>query len=186
MAKRPLVSSAIRTEFGDVLDDPSFYDAGAADRDQTYVPGFSDLRRARDLEIADVASGRKPAHEAKIDALPVNLRWVRNSTPRDGAPDTRKQTASGNLGYTLVSKDAIGKEAWLTKLPPGARITADGAIQKGDTVLMVADAKTAARNAARKAAQTRRQTNDAAAAAGGLLDVSTKRPGAEAYIKKEA
>ena len=186
MAKRPLVASAIRTEFGDVLDEPSFYDAGGVDRDQTYVPGFSDLRRARDLEIADVASGRKPAHEAKIAPLPVNLRWVRNSTPRDGAPDSRKQVASGNLGYTVVSKDAIGKEPWLTKLPPGAKIMPDGSIQKGDTVLMVTDAKTAARNAARKAAQTRRQTNDAAAAVGGLLDVSVKRPGTDAYVKKEA
>ena len=185
MAKRPLVSTTIRTEFGDVLDDPSFYDVSGADRDLTYVPGFSDMRRARDLELAAVASGKKGKHEAKLTPLPVNARWVRKTTPK-GAPDGRKQMSSGNLGYRVVSKDQIGKTDWLTALPPGATIELDGSIAKGDCILMVADGKTAARNAARKAALTQRMTNEAGAAAGGLLAVASRKEGVDPYIRKEA
>lgn len=185
MAKRPIVQTGIRTEFGDVQDDPSFYDVGGADRDLTYVPGFSDLKRARDLELADVAAGRKLRHEAKILPLPVNVRWTRTTTPK-GAPDGMKQISTANLGYKAVHKDQIGKVDWLTELPPGATINADGTIQKGDTLLMVADGKTAARNAARKQAQTNRMVDPTSigAAAGGLL--SQKTPGAEPYVRKDS
>lgn len=184
MAKRPLVETGIRTEFGDVKDDPSFYDVGGANQDLTYVPGFSDLKRARDTELAEVASGRKPRHEARIAPLPVNVRWVRKTTPK-GAPDGMKQITSANLGYKAVDAAQIGKVDWLTELPPGATRNADGSIQKGDTILMVADGKTAARNSARKQAQTQRMTDPASvgAAAGGLLGV--RGNGADPYVKKE-
>lgn len=185
MTKRPLTPATIRTEFGDVLDDPSFYDTGSIDRDLSYVPGFSEMRRARDLEIAEVASGRKHISQANIPTLPVNLRWERVSMPR-GTPDSRALTESGNVGYRLVRKDQIGKADWLEALPPGATVDADGSIHKGDTVLMVCDGKTAARNAARDAALTARTTSEAARAASGLLDVAAKRPEVEAYIKREA
>lgn len=184
MPKRPLVNTAIRTEFGDVLEDASFYDVSSVDRDLTYVPGFSEMRRERDLEIAAVASGAKPKHEAKIQPLPVNVHWSRKTTPR-GAPDGAKQIAAGNSGYRAVHKDQIGKHDWLKSLPPGATIEADGTIVKGDTILMVTDGKNAARNSARKAAQTKRLVDDTAAAAGGLLSVGAKG-GVDPFVKKEA
>lgn len=182
--QRPLVPTMIRTEFGDVKDDPSFYDVGGADRDLTYVPGFSDMRRARDLELAAVASGKKLKHEANIQALPVNMRWTRTHDVK-GAPDGRKQIATGNLGYRTVNKDQIGKETWLTKLPPGATVDADGSIRKGDTILMVTDGKTAGRNAARKAIATQRMSDDVGAAAGGLLSVKNGAKGADPFVRKE-
>ena len=182
--KRPIVNTTIRTEFGDVLEDASFHDVGGADRDMTYVPGFSEMRRNRDLELAAVASGAKPKHEAKLVPLPVNMRWVRRTTPR-GAPDGRKEISSGNLGYRLVNKEQVGKNDWLTKLPPGATVEADGSIVKGDTVLMVADGKNAARNAARRAAQTQRLVNDTSAAAGGLVSVGGRTTGAEPFVRQE-
>lgn len=185
MTKRPLVESTIRTEFGDVLDDAAFHDVSGVDRDMTYVPGFSEMRRARDIELAEVAQGRKLARDAKLAPLPVNMRWVRRTTP-NGAPDARKELGSANLGYRIATKDMIGKNPWLKEMPPGAVVTADGAIQKGDTVLMLTDNKTAARNAARKIAQTARMVNDTAAASGGLLDVARNKPGAEPYAKQEA
>lgn len=185
MAKRPLVNTAIRTEFGDVLEDAAFHDVSGADRDLTYVPGFSEMRRERDRELAAVASGEKQRHEMKLKNLPVNLHWVRKTTPR-GAPDGLKQISTGNLGYRTVHKDQIGKVDWLTSLPPGVVIDADGSLVKGDTVLMVADGKTAARNAARRAAQTRRMTEDAQAAAGGLLAIAGKKAGVEPYVTQEA
>lgn len=184
MAKRPLVETTIRTEFGDVLEDPSFYDVSGSDRDMTYVPGFSDMRRERDLELAAVASGRKPAHKANISPLPVNLRWTRATDVR-GAPDSRKLIAAGNVGYRLVNKAEVGKEEWLRKMPPGAEVAADGSIRKGDTVLMIADGKTAARNFARKAAQTRRMVSETAGAAGGLIDIGSRKQGVEPYVKQE-
>lgn len=181
--KVPLVATNIRTEFGDVVEDASFYDVGGADRDLTYIPGFSDMRRANDLERAAVASGAKPKHEAHIQPLPVNMRWTRTVSPR-GAPDGRKQLSTANLGYKAVHKDEIGKHPWLKALPPGATINADGTIQKGDTQLMICDGKTAARNVARRQLQTQRLTDEAKAAAGGLLDVGARTKGADPFVQK--
>ena len=181
--QRPLVPTTIRTEFGDVLDDAAFYDVGGADRDLTYVPGFSDMRRNRDLELAAVASGKKDKRDANLAPLPVNLRWTRTTTVK-GAPDGRKQIASGNLGYRAVNKSQIGKEDWIKALPPGATIDADGSIRTGDTILMVADAKSAARNVARRQAQTQQLNDNVGAAAGGLLAVQGVK-GAEPFVKKE-
>ncbi len=183
MTQRPLVPTTIRTEFGDVLDDPSFYDVGGADRDLTYVPGFSDMRRARDLGLADIASGKRLRHEVELTPLPVNCRWTRTTTIK-GDPDGRKQIASGNLGYRAVNKDQIGKVPWLTALPAGATVDPDGSIRKGDTVLMVADGKTAGRNIARRQAATARLTDAAQSAAGGLMDVASRAKGADPYIAK--
>jgi hypothetical protein len=185
LVKRPLVDTTIRTEFGDVLDDPSFYDVSGADRDLTYVPGFSDMRRARDLELAAVASGKKELRDAKLEPLPVNMRWTRHSTVR-GEPDGRKQMTSGNLGYAAVNKDEVGKHEWLKAMPPGATVGADGSIRKGDTMLMVTDGKTAARNAARKAVQTDRMHRETAAAKGGLLEVGSRKEGLDPFVRQEA
>ena len=184
MAVRPLVDTTIRTEFGDVQEDPSFYDVSGPDRDLTWVPGFSDMRRARDLELAAVASGKKAKHEARVEPLPVNVRWVRHSTVR-GEPDSRKQITSGNLGYATVNKAEVGKHEWLKALPPGATVAADGSIRKGDTVLMVATGAQAARNAARKAAQTDRMQREASAAKGGLIDVGSRKEGLDPYVRQE-
>ena len=184
MSKRPLVETTLRTEFGDVTEDASFHDVGGADRDLTYVPGFSEMRRARDTVAADVASGKTPRHLAKQLPLPVNLRWVRKTTPR-GAPDAMKQISSGNMGYRAVTKDMVGKQDWLKALPPGAVVQADGTILKGDTILMVADGKDAARNAARRQSATARMTQDAAAAAGGLLQLGGRTAGTEPFVNKE-
>ena len=182
MAKRPLVETGIRTEFGDVLEDASFYDVGGADRDLTYVPGFSELKRARDTALADIASGKRPRHEVKVPTLPVNVRWTRTASPK-GAPDGMKQISTANLGYKPANKSDIGSE-WLKALPPGAVVNADGSIQKGDTILMVADGKTAARNSARKQAATQRMTDPASvgAASGGLLGAKGV---VDAFVRKD-
>ena len=184
--QRPLVDTTIRTEFGDVFESPEFYDVSGADRDLTYVPGFSDMRRARDLELAAIAAGKKDRRDAKIEPLPVNCRWVRATTVR-GDPDARKQIGAGNLGYELVTKQDIG-QPWLKGLPPGATFAADGSVRKGDTVLMVAPGERAARNAAAKAAYTRRMNEDvdASLVRGDLHDVGARVKGADPYVKRES
>ena len=180
----PLVATHIRTEFGDVLDDASFYDVSGADRDATFVPGFSDMRRNRDLELAAVASGKKLRHEANIQPLPVNLRWTRTHGVKDAKPDGRKQIAAGGAGYKAVNEKQVGKETWLTALPAGCTIDADGSIRKGDTILMVTDGATAGRNAARRQVATQRLADGVASAKGGLLNVQGAK-GADPYVKKE-
>lgn len=184
MPVRELIPTTIRTEFGDVLESAEFYDVGGADRDRSYVPGFSEMRRARDLALGEIASGRKHKSEVDLTPLPVNLRWTRTHKVGNGAPDTSKQIAASGDGYRAVNKDQIGKVSWLKEAPPGATFDADGSIRVGDTILMVADAKSAARNAARKAAQTQRLGDAAANAAGGLLDARKHAKGADPYVTK--
>jgi hypothetical protein len=90
------------------------------------------------------------------------------------------------LGYKAVNKSDVGKQSWLTALPPGATIDPDGSIRKGDTVLMVTDAASAGKNSARRQAQTRTMVTNAVDAAGGLLSLSNAKAGTDAFIKKEA
>lgn len=184
MAPRPLLDTAIRTEFGDVLDTPEFRDVAGMDGDLTYVPGFSEMRRERDTLMADVASGKRQRHEVKLKPLPVNLRWTRTHTPK-GSPDGRKQLTTGNAGYSVVNKSEVGKHDWLQALPPGATIDPDGAIRKGDCILMVCDGKTAAQNAARKRIATQRMSEAASADAQGLLAVAGRKDGTDAFIRTE-
>ncbi len=178
------LDSIAHTEFGDVLEDASFYEVGGADRDRTYVPGFSEMRRNRDIALGDIASGRKSRHEVTVPSLPVNLRWTRTHKVGNSAPDSTKQIAAGSSGYRVVNADQIGKVPWLTKAPPGSTVDADGAIRVGDTILMVADAKSAARNVARRQAQTVALTDAVASAQGGLLSVAGRAKGSDPYVEK--
>ena len=53
----------------------------------------------------------------------------------------------GSQKYRFVAKEDLGKP-WFKSLPAGAAWQADGSLKKGDTTLVVCDAKDAARNAA--------------------------------------
>lgn len=141
---RPLVPTAIRTEFGDVLDDEDFRTSQM--EDLTWVPGHSDLRIRRDTELGEVVKGTRKASDVLV--LPVHMRWVR-ATKYSGAPDSKEVTQAGNDGYRPAAKEDIG-QPWLTKIPAGASYTADGKIRKGDTELMICDGPKAAKNAAIK------------------------------------
>lgn len=143
MAKVPLVPSRPLSEFGDfdpnelVSERPQ-----GLERDGTYVPGFSEMRVARDMAVGQYQRGE--ITRDKIPTLPVNLRWARNQN-KAGVPDNTKTFSHGRKGYKLVTKEDIGKP-WLTEMPPGTVINADGTIRNGDNVLMVATARDAARN----------------------------------------
>lgn len=144
----PLVLTAPVSEFGDLPE--GFNDPQEQDRDNSYVPGFSDMRRARDVAIAHYV--RHKGERSAIQPLPVNLRWARNQNMK-GDPDSSKQFGHGGRGYRVATKTDVG-QAWLTKLPPGAELGADGSIRKGDTVLMVCDAQQAAKNQRAKEIRT--------------------------------
>ena len=161
----PLILTQPASEFGDFVDTAGFNDPQVMDRDMSYVPGFSNLRRERDLKIAEYTNHR--ITRAEIPTLPVNVRWGR-SQKGTGVPDSTKVFGHSLNGYRMVTKDDLPtggtakngyadgkpKHEWLTAIPPGAEIGADGTIRKGDTVLMVATKERAAQNAHRKAQLT--------------------------------
>lgn len=175
MARKPLIETATVDEFGHFDDTDLLF----SDRpDVTYVPGFSDIRRERDIQIAEVVHGdRDPKTVRK---LPVNVRWSRSQTINKQEPDSRKIIQAEMDGYRAATKADIGSE-WLTALPPGAKIQADGSITSGDTKLMVAPAEVAARNRGRKKKLTEAQL----ASIGGGLDAEASRAGTTAdNVKK--
>ena len=150
MAKRELVPTAIRTEFGEVLDEPAFHGPLGQLTDLTYVPGYSDMRFARDLAVADAIHDRGDASKVNwrgIPTLPVRLQWARTHKVIGGQPDNTKEVQYGSAGYRFADKSDIGK-AWLTGMPRGAVLSADGTIRQGDCTLMICDSTNAARNAA--------------------------------------
>lgn len=153
--KVPLIEVTPPPEFGEVHTDSRFGDPTGADFDHTYVPGFSDLRRARDVAIAEFSEGKRKAKD--VPTLPVNLRWVR-AQRASGEPDNTKLWTSQQRGYKPVTASQVGTESWLKELPLGAVKDANGMIRNGDTVLCVASAQDAGRNEARKAAKTTERT----------------------------
>lgn len=156
---RPIVETRVLTEFGEVLDSPELYADAGAQGDLTYVPGYSDLRRKRDLEIAEVQAGKRDAKT--VTTLPVRLQWARANRV-SGEPDGTKPWEYANDGYRKAKKTDIGQD-WLKELPPAAQVVAGGEIKMGDMTLMVCDQDRAAKNAARVKIQTQRQVNSGGA-----------------------
>jgi hypothetical protein len=172
---RPIVPSGIMTEFGELMDDPkTLMDEMGMNRDVTYVPGFSDLRRA-----ADIARSQKQTPQP----LPVNLRWARR-TKANGTPNNERVVAHQGKGYVPATKDDIGKP-WLTALPAGAEILADGTIANADAVLMKCDARTAARNEAGKTLRWMEQNTASQDEAVKLVQASSKVKGSSVEVTKE-
>ena len=148
----PLVLSAHLSEFGDLTETEAFNARAGQDRDLSYVPGFSDMKRARELKVTEMRAGKATMADVRALDLPVNLRWGRNQSKK-GEPDNTKVFGHGRNGYRTVTKADVG-QPWLKEMPLGAQVQADGSIRNGDTILMVCDAKNAAINVQRKAHDT--------------------------------
>lgn len=146
----PLVITAPASEFGDFTESPEFNDPFGSDRDMSYVPGFSEMRRNRDMAVARYVNHQIQRNE--IPVLPVNLRWARNQN-KAGDPDSTKPVGHSTLGYRAATKADVG-QPWLSAMPPGATLGAGDVIVKGDTVLMVASGDDARKSAQRKADRT--------------------------------
>src|SRR5690606_13021275 len=99
--KRPLIRTTPVSEFGE-FDATKLAELGAeVPIDNTYVPGFSDLRRRRDFELAEVAEGRRRVEE--VSSLPVNMRLVRRASAGGTFDGARLMKAAGQ-GYRPVTK----------------------------------------------------------------------------------
>jgi hypothetical protein len=154
----PLKQSAPVSEFGE-MPLGAVDESQGAPADLTYVPGWSELRYERDVQMAEYAQGARPASE--VDALPGNVRWTRRMTAA-GKEDGKKLMLSKNAGYIALTSDDVGSP-WLTSLPVGAVVQTDGTITNaaGDCVLTYADAVSAGRNARQKEAKMQRATASA-------------------------
>lgn len=160
---------------------PEFADLTGAGFDHTYVPGFSDMRRDRDLAIAKLKRGEIASSD--VPTLPVNLRWTRAQRV-SGEPDNTKLWTAAQRGYVPVKADQVGKEAWLKALPLGAVKDAQGMIRNGDTVLTVATAQRAGQNMAEKAKRTReRMTSAQENFAAELNKQRANTKGADPYVE---
>jgi hypothetical protein len=117
---RPLTASAPLSEFGDLHQSADFNDPHLMDRDGSYVPGFSEMRRDRDIKVAEYQAGRIPASD--VPTMTVNLRWARCQT-KAGTPDNAKPFVHGRKGYRAVTKEDAG-QPWLRgsgSCPPAPR-----------------------------------------------------------------
>src|ERR1041385_732935 len=181
--KVPILNTEPPPEFGELSSSPEFLDPFGMDGDHTYVPGFSELRLARDRAILEVMQGKRKASD--VPTLPHNFRWARFQD-RKGEPDNRKVIRAGNRGYKAVTKEQIGEGKLLRELPPGASLTTDGMVRQGDTILVVADAQRVARNQLLKRARTESATKGAEAGFAAALEAVGGRPmkGAAPYIEK--
>ena len=182
--KKPLVDINLVSEFGGIEDLDSFKAEGVTQRDYTYVPGFSDLRIKRDLDLGAYARHEIKANEVSV--LPVNLRWFRTVKGTGSDPDQMRIAHSRNLGYRAVTKaDVDAKHNWLKDLPPGAQVAPDGTVKSaaGDLVLCVVDQQGAARNAMRRKIATEEMVDGMELADGGLGTVG-KKLGADPVITK--
>lgn len=181
--KVPIILTSPPPEFGELTSSPEFLDENAMDSDLTYVPGFSELRLARDKAINEVLRGRLPAKD--VPTLPRHFRWERCQNKK-GEPDTRPMVQASNNGYRLVTKDMVGEGKIVTALPPGAVETPEGTIMQGDVVLMVTDAARAARNEFQQRARTASATKGAEDGFAAALEaMGVKSAGAVPFIRKE-
>jgi hypothetical protein len=148
MTKRPLIRTEPVSEFGEF--EAADLDAFADDRamDNTYVPGWSDLRHRRDLELAEVAQGTRRPED--VSPLPVNVRMVRR-TSAGGQFDGKKLMAAQNNGYRPITTEDVGED-WFSDMPPGSKVLEDGSIVNaaGDLQYMYVPGPRAAVNLQRK------------------------------------
>jgi hypothetical protein len=176
---KPLVDVNLVTEFGGIEITDEFRNEGVSQGDYSYVPGFSEMRVNRELDLAALHRGEIKGKDVRT--LNENLRWVRR-TERNGNPDNSRVIKAKGDGYRPVVRGDEG-QPYMTRLPPNAYYAADGVVTNsgGDLVLMIADKEHAARNAMRKKILTEEMVDGMEFTSGGLGNVGKH---AQAYVEK--
>lgn len=180
---KPLVDANLVTEFGGVEDMEQFKEEGPSSRDYLYVPGASDMRYRRDTDLSRLHRGEIRGKD--VYAMEWNARWFRTIKGTGSDPDNTRLVHARNHGYKAATKDDIGKP-WLTELPPGAQVAADGTIKTagGDLQLFYADQATAARNAMRRKLKTEESVDGMELTEGGLGNVGARIKGSDPFVEK--
>lgn len=180
---RPLVNTEPVDEFGAITEDEQFDNPETVAGDLTYVPGWSEMRRQRDIQIAEWRNNRRLGKD--VMTLPVNVRWGRRMTVGQ-QPDSVKLQGHANTGYRAVTEKDKG-QSWFTDLPPGSRVMKDGTIVNaaGDQVLLVCTAEQARKNRRRKAQAAEAQQETANEGSAALQNLSRQHPGSEPFLEKK-
>ena len=135
MAKRTYIQVEDRNPFGDEFDESILEDPT---KDSTYIEGYSDVRRQRELAVRN---GERPA------PLKHRLQWARGKTFDGSRNDGRRimhwQT---NKRYEMLRYDDAVKMGYRVDLNPAIVRGDDGNAYLGERVLMYAGAKVAAAN----------------------------------------
>ena len=178
---RPLQDANLITAFGGIEETPEFNAEGPAQHDYTYVPGYSDLRYQREVELGQLS--RHEIRAKDVTVLPARLHWYRTVAGKGSDPDQMRAYAARRKGYRPVTKADIG-QPWLTAMPPGAVMGADGTIRNsgGDLALYVIDQAGAARNAMRVKRATEEAVDGMQMQAGGLAAVAKNHKGADPIV----
>jgi hypothetical protein len=131
------------------------------------------------------ALARNEIRAKEVPVLEHNVRWFRTIKGTGSDPDQMRATHARNTGYKPATKADIGKP-WMTAMPPGAVVSADGTIRSagGDLALYVIDGQGAARNAMRKKIATEEMIDGMDMQAGGLGQVAKQHKGADPVVEK--
>ena len=134
MAKR-YIAVEDRNPYGDDVDESLLNDPG---KDSTYIEGYSDVRRNRELAIRDGTPSTPLKHR---------LQWARarsfDGTRNDGR---RVMHWQSRKGYAPLAYDEALKLGYRVDKNPAIQRGPDGMCYLGEQMLMVADARTAATN----------------------------------------
>lgn len=135
MARKVLVQVDDRNPFGEEFDQSILNDPG---RDSTYIEGYSDVRRQRELDARD---GKRPP------PLRHRLQWARAKT-LDGMRDDGRRIMQWqvNKRYEMLPYDEAIKLGYKVNENPAITKGEDGNAYLGERVLMYASAKVAAAN----------------------------------------
>ena len=124
-----------RNPYGDEVDESTMEDAS---RDSTYIEGYSDVRRQRELDIRD---GREPS------PLKHRLQWARgksfDGTKNDGRRIMHWQV---NKRYEMLPYDDAIQMGYGVDKNPAITRGPDGLAYLGERVLMYAKGPVAAAN----------------------------------------
>ena len=124
-----------RNPYGDEIDEELLNDPG---RDATFIAGYSDVRRQRELDARD---GIKPK------PLKHRLQWARGKAA-DGTTFDGKRMMHWQVkkGYKPLKYDDAIKLGYEVNENPAIVKGPDGLAWLGERVLLYADARTAATN----------------------------------------
>lgn len=178
-SKPLLFGEKLEEETERILDRGGSYAAEA--NDPAWIPGYSEMIRARDLLGAEYGSitHKQIEHQMRLlgvteyKAPPVDLMWGRvvgmDGTENDNVRlDMRSHTRDGYKVITKTELETLGY-----KVPESAFVAADGTIRRGDVALMAVDAKRAALNEKRKRAEN--EEREEPESAFGYISVEAER-----------
>lgn len=132
--RKPIVTAVERSPFGDITPEEAEKLAGNG-RDRFFIPGYSDKRIKRELDIRDGKQSATLSHRFHL----VPVQTIDGRPIAKGVADKRQE---GYRPVKLADCKGLGIDIDGTAFIPNA----DGVLCNGDSMLMVTDAKHAAAN----------------------------------------